>query len=85
MKINQQVSSVGVTVFLICLLGGSAIAMFARLPWIAILGLLIGLYFLFAVVVVDQWEKVAVLRFGRYQGLRGPGLFFIIPVVDAIQ
>ena len=85
MKINQQLSSVGITAFLICLLGGGAIAMLAHLPWIAILGLLVGLYFLFAIVVVDQWEKVAVLRFGRYQGLRGPGLFFIIPIAETLS
>ena len=32
----------------------------------------------------DQWEKAVVLRFGRYQGLRGPGLFGVIPIVDRI-
>jgi regulator of protease activity HflC (stomatin/prohibitin superfamily) len=46
---------------------------------------LIGLYFLFAIRMANQWEKVAVLRFGRYTGLRGPGLYHIIPVVDSIS
>lgn len=32
----------------------------------------------------DQWERAVVLRFGRYQGLRGPGLFAVIPVIDRI-
>lgn len=32
----------------------------------------------------DQWEKAVVLRFGRYQGLRGPGMFAVIPIVDRI-
>ncbi len=32
----------------------------------------------------DQWEKAVVLRLGRYRGLRGPGLFYVIPVVDRI-
>ena len=36
-------------------------------------GLLIGLYVMFSIKVADQWEKVAVLRLGRYIGLRGPG------------
>jgi regulator of protease activity HflC (stomatin/prohibitin superfamily) len=40
---------------------------------------------LFAIKVVDQWEKVAVLRFGRYRGLRGPGLVFIIPVLERLS
>ena len=34
---------------------------------------------------MDQWEKVAVLRFGRYRGLRGPGLFLIIPIVETLS
>ncbi|MEX2570886.1 MAG: slipin family protein [Gemmatimonadota bacterium] len=32
----------------------------------------------------DHWEKAVVLRFGRYRGLRGPGLFVILPIVDRI-
>ena len=47
--------------------------------------LLIGLYFLFSLKVADQWEKVAVLRFGRYRGLRGPGMFHMIPIVDTLS
>jgi len=34
--------------------------------------------------VANQWDKAVVLRMGRFQGLRGPGLFFIFPVVDTI-
>jgi regulator of protease activity HflC (stomatin/prohibitin superfamily) len=35
---------------------------------------------------VDQWEKVAVLRFGRYRGLRGPGVFLIIvPILETLS
>ena len=48
-------------------------------------GCAIGLYFMFAIRVADQWEKVAVLRLGRYIGLRGPGLFHIIPIVDSLS
>src|SRR5678809_368814 len=48
-------------------------------------GLLIGLYFLFSIKVADQWEKVAVLRLGRYIGLRGPGIFFVIPIIDRLS
>ena len=45
---------------------------------------LIGLYLLFALKVADQWEKAIVLRFGRFSGLRGPGFFMIVPVVDRV-
>ncbi|MBC7259312.1 MAG: slipin family protein [Chloroflexi bacterium] len=48
-------------------------------------GVLIGLYLLFAIKVADQWEKAVVLRFGRFRGLKGPGLFWIIPIVDSVR
>jgi len=37
-----------------------------------------------AIKVADQWDRAVVLRLGRFHALKGPGLFFIIPVVDAI-
>src|SRR5665213_1203639 len=54
-------------------------------PAWTIAGIAIGVYLLFAVKVADQWERAAVLRFGRYKGMRGPGLYFIIPLVDKIS
>jgi hypothetical protein len=45
---------------------------------------LVGTYILFALKVASQWEKAIVLRFGKFRGLRGPGLFWIIPIVDTI-
>ena len=33
----------------------------------------------------DQWEKAIVLRLGKYRGLRGPGLFFIIPIIERVD
>ena len=82
---HKEWSSVGITVCLFCLLGSAAGSMLTRQPYIAVAGALIGVYFLFAIKVVDQWEKVAVLRFGKYRGLRGPGLFFIIPIVETLS
>ena len=44
---------------------------------------LLALYLLFAIKVADQWEKAVVLRLGRFRGMRGPGPFLIVPVVDS--
>jgi len=37
-----------------------------------------------SVKISNQWEKAVVLRLGKFTGLRGPGLFFIIPVIDRV-
>jgi regulator of protease activity HflC (stomatin/prohibitin superfamily) len=74
-----------VALLVLCLGTGIGLAAAFDKPWIAIAGALAGIYLLFAIRVADQWERVAVLRFGRYVGLRGPGLFLIVPVVDTIS
>jgi len=38
-----------------------------------------------AIRIADQWERAVVLRMGKYQGLKGPGPFLIIPVFDRIS
>ena len=43
-----------------------------------------GLYVLFALKVAKQWEKGVILRFGKYRTLSGPGIFWIIPIVDNV-
>ncbi len=40
---------------------------------------------LFSIKVARQWERAVVLRFGRFVGLKGPGLFGIIPIVDTVS
>jgi regulator of protease activity HflC (stomatin/prohibitin superfamily) len=45
---------------------------------------LIAIYLLFAIKVADQWEKAVVLRLGRFKGLFGPGIFWVIPIIDII-
>jgi regulator of protease activity HflC (stomatin/prohibitin superfamily) len=84
-EFGQEFSSVGITLCVICLSLGAAAAVLLHMPYLAAPFVLIGFYFLFAIKVVDQWEKVAVLRFGKYRGLRGPGLFFILPVVETLS
>lgn len=38
-----------------------------------------------SIKLADQWEKAVVLRMGRYRGLRGPGMFFVLPIVDRVS
>lgn len=43
---------------------------------------LLALYFIFALKVAQQWEKAVVLRLGKFHGLKGPGMFWILPILD---
>jgi regulator of protease activity HflC (stomatin/prohibitin superfamily) len=76
---------VGVALLVACLAIGAVITALLQTPAGVIAGLALGIYLVFAIKVADQWEKLAVLRFGRYVGLRGPGLFHIIPIVDTVS
>src|SRR5947208_3364934 len=51
----------------------------------AILGVLLGLFLAQAPKIARQWERAVILRLGKYVGLRGPGLFWIVPFVDTVS
>jgi regulator of protease activity HflC (stomatin/prohibitin superfamily) len=80
-----QMNGVAVTAFVVCLGTGALLGAAIRQPAPIIIGAALGLYLLFAIKVVRQWEKVALLRLGRYVGLRGPGIFHIIPVIETLS
>jgi regulator of protease activity HflC (stomatin/prohibitin superfamily) len=82
---RELVSTEGVVAAIITLAIGGSITAATQKPAFFAVSLLIALYLLLAVKVADQWEKAAVLRFGRYRGLRGPGLYFVMPVVEKIS
>jgi regulator of protease activity HflC (stomatin/prohibitin superfamily) len=84
-RIQLRLSGVGVALLVVCIAIGAALTAVVQNPAPFFVGVLAGVYFLFSIRVADQWEKVAVLRFGRYIGLRGPGLFTIIPIVDTVS
>jgi len=81
----KDINGVALLLFVICVASGLGLAAVLNQPPYAIGGVLVGLYFLFAIKVVKQWEKVAVLRLGRYVGLRGPGLCHIIPILETLS
>ncbi|GAB5476524.1 MAG: slipin family protein [Maribacter sp.] len=47
--------------------------------------ILIALFIARSIHIADQWEKAVVLRMGKFNGLKGPGIFFIIPIIDQID
>ena len=80
-----QISGIGRALFVICLLAGAVVTVATKYPAGIITGAALGIYLMFAIKVVRQWEKVAVLRLGRYVGLRGPGIFHIVPIVETLS
>jgi regulator of protease activity HflC (stomatin/prohibitin superfamily) len=70
----------GLSYALYCILGNNAGSIS-----IAIIAFLIAIVVSSAIKVADQWEKAVVLRLGRFRSIQGPGLFFIIPVIDFIS
>lgn len=50
-----------------------------------IVGTLLGLLLFLSPRIAKQWERAVVLRLGRYVGLRGPGLFWVIPMIDSVS
>ena len=85
-KLPKHINPVAITIFVILLLILS-ILRFANVltPGQAIGGIFIAGLIAYAVKIADQWEKAVVLRLGKYKGLKGPGPFLIIPIVDRVD
>jgi len=74
-----------VVAFLAPFLLGGLVSWLTLNPAGLVLGLLLGFLMAQAPKIARQWERAVVLRLGRYVGLRGPGLFWIVPFVDSIS
>ncbi len=81
---RRYVSGVSLLAFVVALLAGIGVGAAMKSPLPIFGGILLGVFLLFALKVANQWERAVVLRFGKFQGLKGPGLFVLIPVVDEI-
>jgi regulator of protease activity HflC (stomatin/prohibitin superfamily) len=88
--IMKTKSSFSVLIFFVILAIGIAIAYggygveSGGAIWVGVISFLVALIVSAAIKIADQWEKAVVLRLGRFHSLRGPGLFFIIPIIDAV-
>jgi regulator of protease activity HflC (stomatin/prohibitin superfamily) len=83
--LDVDISGPGIAAFVVSLACGLAGSKVTNSPVPLIAGLAIGVYLLFSIKVVQQWQRVAILRFGKYRGLRGPGIFLIVPIVDTLS
>jgi SPFH domain / Band 7 family len=93
--LNRRGDSVGFTgprvnvVSFGLLLGAAAIGGIASLvvrnPIPLVLMLIVGAVLMQSPRIAQQWERAVVLRLGRFTGLRGPGLFWVVPFVDHVS
>ncbi len=87
----RQNKSFAVLIFIVIMGIGAALA-YARFKMgdnmgaggIGIVAFIIAIVISAAIQVADQWDRAVILRLGHFHALKGPGLFFIIPVIDAI-
>lgn len=85
MQVKIEASGPAVAAFVLCVIPGILVADYTNREIAVLPFLLAGFYLLFSIRVVRQWEKVAVLRFGRFHRLQGPGLFMLVPVIDTLS
>ncbi len=64
--------------------GGCGIGIPSHHPWVIIVGWILGWIAAVSPQIAQQWQRAVVLRLGKYQGLRGPGLFWIMPCIDRV-
>lgn len=76
---------VAALLFLAPTLCGVGLSVALANPLGLIMGMLLGFIAMLSPRVANQWERAVVLRLGRYVGLRGPGLFWVIPFVDTVK
>jgi regulator of protease activity HflC (stomatin/prohibitin superfamily) len=88
MKQNRSFASL---VFIVILAAGAALAYAIHGAALNLesglngaVAVIIALVVSSAIQVADQWDRVVILRLGHFHALKGPGLFFIVPIIDAI-
>jgi hypothetical protein len=78
---------VSLTIGLWLVLTGDNAHVQSRINWgvgVIIVGVIVSIMWLACLRVADQWDRVVVLRFGRFTAVRQPGVFFLVPFVDTI-
>src|SRR6187549_785725 len=76
---------VAITVLLVVLAPGVVAFFLTRNPFPLIAAAVIGIVLMQSPRIAQQWERAVVLRLGRFVGLRGPGLFWLVPFVDRVS
>jgi regulator of protease activity HflC (stomatin/prohibitin superfamily) len=82
---GPRLNVVAAFLFLGCATAGTVATFLTVSPWPVIAGMLAGVVLLQSPKIANQWERAVVLRLGEYVGLRGPGLFWVVPFADKVS
>jgi len=75
---------IAIAILVVCIGAGVAVTVAGQTPFGVVVGIVVGLVLMQSPKVAQQWERAIVLRLGRYHGMYGPGLFWILPFVDSV-
>jgi regulator of protease activity HflC (stomatin/prohibitin superfamily) len=82
---ESKLNVIAIVAFLVLFAPGLALTIATAQPLWVLAGGLLGIVAAQSPKIISQWERGILLRLGRYVGLRGPGLFFIVPFIDRIS
>ena len=91
-KQDAHMNAISIAIFIVLAVGAIKVAILMEdrgisdltISEVVIPILALAFILLFAIQQAKQWEKAVVLRLGKFHGLRGPGMFWIIPILDSI-
>lgn len=86
-RINSVAGSVATLIWLASALGGVLLTGRVNVAIVityVLVTALAGVYVMLGLKLANQWEKAVVLRFGQFSNLKGPGMFWMIPIIDTI-
>jgi len=80
-----RVNVVSVLLLVVCFGAGLALTVRSDNPLWIIGGLLLGFLLALSPKIAQQWEKAIILRLGKYTAMKGPGLFWVVPLIDSVS
>jgi regulator of protease activity HflC (stomatin/prohibitin superfamily) len=84
-QINARVNVIAVLLLLGFIFAGVILTVLANNPLFLVAATFLGIIASMSPRIAKQWEKAVVLRLGKFVGLRGPGLFWVMPLFDSVS
>src|SRR5215467_13050088 len=81
---GRQLNVVALVLLAIPIIAGLVVTLNTNNPVPVIGGVLIGIVLMQSPKIAQQWERAIILRLGRFQSMKGPGLFWVVPFFDRI-